>query len=99
MCGLSLTNSSSFPLSYVLLFISFYLIAGEMCCTGYLVISDPSAESRDLFGNEQMRFIGTRHPWEQMRSANCWAVSRLFGSTRAFFPCTHLGSMGLSQGL
>jgi len=34
-----------------------------------------------------------------MRSANCLAESKPLGSTTARLPCTHLGSMGLSQGL
>src|SRR6266699_4573695 len=34
-----------------------------------------------------------------MRSANCWAESSPSGSTTARLPWTHLGSIGLSQGL
>src|SRR5581483_12364006 len=34
-----------------------------------------------------------------MRSVNCLAESTPLGSTTARLPCTHLGSMGLSQGL
>src|SRR5690242_8432503 len=34
-----------------------------------------------------------------MRSANCLAVNKPLGSTTAFFACTHLGSIGFSQGL